>query len=428
MLDALKYLLSPIYTLPAEMLAEIFERTIDEDTHIMDVFRVSQVCSDWRQIAHNIPRLWTGPISVVLDNEDDEWGWEQAHTEGFAEWLARSGALPIPITLTLESAEMYRGLLEEVLKTSSRWRSLRLVFPDPGSPLICQLAQCRLDRLEELDLRRTSFLEPSGGIVPSFITAPRLRKLSMSIYSSPPVLVPWATLTGLTLRHCESPDLALDTLALCVGLVRASVRTVGWFMPPRARHHDLSLDCLRALYFALCEDAEHFTPFFSNISAPVLQELSLNFGGMFTSEQWMEAHFTAFQLHAPNITRLELQYADLTSDELTAAIRHAPSLTHLKLFRCPGFDDSVMSALRYKDGMTPLVPRLHHLVLEGMEHDVTDDILAGMIASRWSTDATLASRSVQPAVARWTHVELWYDLSGHFLLKDIPSDILMTST
>ncbi|KAF7357674.1 hypothetical protein MSAN_01364000 [Mycena sanguinolenta] len=148
---------------------------------------------------------------------------------------------------------------------------------------------------------------------------------------------------------------------------------------------------------------------------------------MRTNEQWMEAHFTAFQLHAPNITQLELQYADLASDEFAAAIRHAPSLTHLKLFQCPGFDDSVINALHYKDGTTPLVPRLHSLVLEDMDQDVTDDILANMIASRWWTDAALASRAVPPQVARWTCVVLWYDLSGHLLLQDMPSDILITS-
>ncbi|KAJ6466413.1 hypothetical protein C8R45DRAFT_1021634 [Mycena sanguinolenta] len=425
----LKSLLSPICTMPPELLAEIFERTIGDDTHVKDAFRISQVCSDWRHVAHRTPQLWTGAIDVALGDLGTRSG--QAHTDGLTAWLARSAALPISITLALRSVAINHDLWEEVLKTSHRWRSLRLYFPDNGLHMIHRLAQRRLDNLEELDLGRTPFLEPLGGVIPSLTAAPRLRLLRMSSSSSLPIpiLVPWANLTDLTL-HCTSPDLALDILALCASIERVFVRTTGWSVLPQARQHNLALHCLRALYFALCEDAEHFTPFFSNISAPALQELCLKFGGieMTTSEQWAGGYFTAFQLQAPNITSLELQYAELISDEFIAVIRHAPTLTHLKLFRCPGFDETAINALRYDDGVTPLVPHLHDLVLESMEHYLPDNILASMIATRWWTDAALASRSVPPAVARWTHVVLWYDLSGHCLLNDIPSDILKTST
>ncbi|KAJ7264904.1 hypothetical protein B0H12DRAFT_986153, partial [Mycena haematopus] len=53
---ALRHLISPIHTLPVELLAEIFELAIGEDDEA--VFRISQVCSDWRQVAHSTPRLW----------------------------------------------------------------------------------------------------------------------------------------------------------------------------------------------------------------------------------------------------------------------------------------------------------------------------------------------------------------------------------
>ncbi|KAJ6466357.1 hypothetical protein C8R45DRAFT_486696 [Mycena sanguinolenta] len=425
-LDTLKYLLSPIYTLPAELLAEIFKRTIDEDTHITDVLRVSQVCSDWRQVAHTTPRLWTGRMFVRLDDEGDDW--EQAHADGWKAWLSRSAALPIPITLSLcQSPYIHQGLLEEVLKTASRWRSLQLDSPNhqDGSFLIRLLAERRLDSLEELDLRHTLYVEHLGG-VPSFTTAPCLRKLGMSISPSVPILVP-CTLTELTLRHCPSPDSALDVIARCAGLVKLTVRTVGWSVLPRARQHNLALNCLRTLSFHLYQDAEHFTPFFNNLSAPALQRISLHFGDMERTEHWTEAHFTAFQLQAPNITQLELRYADLGTDEFIAAILHAPFLTHLKLYRCDCFDDTAITALRYEDGRTPLVPRLHSLAVEGTRR-VTDDILASMIATRWWTDTALALRSDPPAVARWTHVELGYDLSGHSLLQDMPSCILIPLT
>ncbi|KAF8208498.1 hypothetical protein K438DRAFT_275535 [Mycena galopus ATCC 62051] len=54
---AIRHILSPIRTLPVELLAVIFELAISDHTHIKDVFRISQTCSDWRQVAHSTPRL-----------------------------------------------------------------------------------------------------------------------------------------------------------------------------------------------------------------------------------------------------------------------------------------------------------------------------------------------------------------------------------
>ncbi|KAJ7251150.1 hypothetical protein B0H12DRAFT_994479, partial [Mycena haematopus] len=54
---ALRHLISPIHTLPVELLAQIFELAI-RDYIPKDLFRISQVCSHWRQVSHSTPRLW----------------------------------------------------------------------------------------------------------------------------------------------------------------------------------------------------------------------------------------------------------------------------------------------------------------------------------------------------------------------------------
>ncbi|KAJ6466230.1 hypothetical protein C8R45DRAFT_839337, partial [Mycena sanguinolenta] len=65
--DSLRYIIiSPIRTLPIELLVEIFELAIDDKTHIKDVYRISQICADWRKVAHATPQLWTRPICVDL--------------------------------------------------------------------------------------------------------------------------------------------------------------------------------------------------------------------------------------------------------------------------------------------------------------------------------------------------------------------------
>ncbi|KAJ7268128.1 hypothetical protein B0H12DRAFT_1002293, partial [Mycena haematopus] len=54
----LRHLISPIRTLPVELLAEIFELSIGVEMYEKDAFRISHVCSEWRHIAHSTPRLW----------------------------------------------------------------------------------------------------------------------------------------------------------------------------------------------------------------------------------------------------------------------------------------------------------------------------------------------------------------------------------
>ncbi|KAJ7233507.1 hypothetical protein B0H12DRAFT_1327891, partial [Mycena haematopus] len=53
------------------------------------VFRISQVYSDWRQVAHNTPRLWTTDTVIDLrpSRSDEE---EQAYTDGLKACLRSS--------------------------------------------------------------------------------------------------------------------------------------------------------------------------------------------------------------------------------------------------------------------------------------------------------------------------------------------------
>ncbi|KAF8187008.1 hypothetical protein K438DRAFT_1495810, partial [Mycena galopus ATCC 62051] len=83
-------IISPIHTLPVELLAEIFKLAIDGHTHIKDAFQISQVCSDWRQVAHSTPRLWTRRLRVDLRSD-----YSEVYAEGLRAWLARSTPLPI---------------------------------------------------------------------------------------------------------------------------------------------------------------------------------------------------------------------------------------------------------------------------------------------------------------------------------------------
>ncbi|KAF7363974.1 hypothetical protein MSAN_01056000 [Mycena sanguinolenta] len=395
---ALRHLISPIHALPVELLAEMFELAIREYTHVDDVCRVAQVCSRWRQVAHSTPRLWTRPVEIKLRRCNG-----QAYVDALTAWLARSAPLTVPVTLVL-GYNFINHIPDEILRTCPRWRSLRLEVPDstPLSSFVSQLTDFgKFDNLEELDLGTGEEDDPVTFI--SFTTAPRLRKLTTTIFSSAiSILVPWAQLTDLSLTSYFF-NTTLNILAQCPSLVKAAIRTIGWHIFPETRQ-GITLSHLHALSLSfLPESNRDAMQLLDRMSTPALEDLCLDFDSMDVDVAWTQAHLTSFQLRAPNVTQLTLKSSPLTSDDLRTALRYAPSLTHLKIIDCfHCIDDALIVALHYKAGVSPLAPHLHNLLLHDIGDIYTGDILVGMIASRWCTDAELASRPV----ARWTRVQL----------------------
>ncbi|KAJ6512988.1 hypothetical protein C8R45DRAFT_1153646 [Mycena sanguinolenta] len=369
----LRYLIAPIHTLPVELLAEIFDLAIHDDSHVKDTFRISQ-----------------------------------PHYHG------ANDRIP-----------------DEFLSTAPRWSSLQLLV-EHDTPLYFakQLAESRLDNLEELDMGFRDYNFDSPTTVLSLTTAPRLRKFTINIYSNalPSILVPWSQLTDLNLNSF-SPEITLDILVRCTNLIHADIVALEWARFTQVADEIFTLSHLHTLdlYFSKSPGIV----LLDHLSVPALQGLCLNFeyvdmASWPQARNWPQARFTAFQLRAPNITQLDLRHSRLTSDDLLSAIRHAPSLTDLKLRSCYScFDDSLIGVLCYTDAI-PLAPHLHTLLLDDIGDNFTEDIFASMIASRWWTDAELASRIVPPTVARWTRVEL-HTFDSHFLdsLGDLPSDVLV---
>ncbi|KAF7357502.1 F-box domain-containing protein [Mycena sanguinolenta] len=243
--------------------------------------------------------------------------------------------------------------------------------------------------------------------------APRLRKSSITIHlNEPHVLLPWAQLTNLTLDY-PSLDAILDILAQCASLVYASLITSRWHVYVAAvqlTRPPIILSHLHALSLDL-EHPKHMTRFKSVVSAPALEILHLNF---------MSMHHTTrapFLMQSPNITRLEICGShSLTSHELVGTLRHTVLLTHLELAYLTrhSLDDALIDALSCKDGVAPLVPYLHHLVLKKIDtHGFATKAFEHMLLSRWWTDAEITSSP--PVVSRWTQVELRGKYSEQFI-------------
>ncbi|KAJ6515288.1 hypothetical protein C8R45DRAFT_1205575 [Mycena sanguinolenta] len=313
---ALRHLISPIHTLPVELLAEIFELTIRDYLHVQDVFRISQVCSEWRQVVHEVPRLWTGPIRIDLRKLGSIQ--ERIYADGLRAWLNRTAPLTVPVYVQLDySSMMDQHIPEQIMVTAPRWRSLHMDHSWPP-PFFNQLVEAKLDNLEELDMGERDFEFDDADFnddapITSFSTVPRLQKLRLHIYSNRlTILVPWAQLTNLTLGAHYS-NIALDILVQCPNLVRAAVSTTGRFSSPEARQNIAILSHLRVLslpFFGPAGGVMHFLDHLAP-AAFVLEELSVEFGDVLNG-RWSQAHFAAFQRQAPSITHLELKWSSLT--------------------------------------------------------------------------------------------------------------------
>ncbi|KAF8214070.1 hypothetical protein K438DRAFT_1802819 [Mycena galopus ATCC 62051] len=408
----LRFLVAPIRVLPFETLGEIFLLTIcgidSSRRNIRDVFRVTHVCCHWREVAHSIPRLWTGPVTVTPLRVESK---EIRYASNLREWFARSAQLPLPISFA-GSIRNWRvdkcpHITEEVLRVASRWRSLRVrrIAPTLFSQ---RLPELKFDALEELELLEppnwTDDTDFDPTTISSFTTAPQLRKLTIDLACDIPM--PWGQLTEITVHNTDAPP---DILYQCTNLVKASLNITGWVSSPTSTHI-LALDHLRILSVTFAAEQTPGMPFLERLSAPALDELELNF--MFpTAMFWDEATFTAFQLRSPNITKLEIRDwgTHAPSNVIIAAFRHAPFLTHLSVdHSLDSVDDALLHALRYTHGVEPLVPRLHSLALTALEAGemFSEDVLASTIASRCWTDEDLASRSNPPTVVHLGCVKL----------------------
>ncbi|KAJ6510393.1 hypothetical protein C8R45DRAFT_387641 [Mycena sanguinolenta] len=191
---ALRSLIAPIRTLPVELLAEIFELTIDLNQdrvhplryalHVRDAFRVSQVCCQWRHIATGTPRLWTRPFMVNFRQKRDLKE-NEMYADGLQTWLARSAPLPVPINIMglVKKSYLTESGFRTLRSIASRWRSLRM-YRTPCSLVQRLVGHCSLDSLEELVLEHSgSGCDPTT--IPSFTNAPRLRKVTFGTTRRP---------------------------------------------------------------------------------------------------------------------------------------------------------------------------------------------------------------------------------------------------
>jgi hypothetical protein len=198
-------LVSPICKLPIEILQEIFIACLPT-THNPVMSRweppilLTRICSSWRIVAHATPQLWKSIHIDFLCGENFSSTTVGQHLEAIQEWLTRSVAYPLDISIGASGGhyetelnqlldEVYDKIIDTLIQFSGRWREVRFAAPYQALGSITSLPPSKVPLLETLSLdchhqpppgpAQINFTLRDPQSICGVLKAPNLRDLSL---------------------------------------------------------------------------------------------------------------------------------------------------------------------------------------------------------------------------------------------------------
>ncbi|KIM35270.1 hypothetical protein M413DRAFT_32623 [Hebeloma cylindrosporum] len=398
-----------ISQLPAEIICEIFERFMEDDsvhpvfddtprplvsyTCRSDPTKLGQICSRWRAVAVNLPKLWSNiliynpkPSQVYLTNV----------------WLERSGKNPLNLEVDYNSGKRQYDvrseaqILRSFIRHLTRWKKFRFnvsvkvlglfyaLTDSPHKPLI--LESVDLDFHDLLPHRRAE--EGVDGILKYFHSCPTLRQVVWHTRELDrfPQHAP-SQLTHVHARFSVSiddimtflPQIPLIQELQIESLRRPSKDTAGTVSLPLLLQH---LRLLRILSHEV-----RGTSFIARLTCPSLESLEINHSNDFPESNQDLQEIPRF-LHRSGcrLQKLDLRDAgrNITGAELEKCLSDSPlqSLTYLHIW-ISHISDQMVGLLSRKSptGLHQFAPFLETLDLPSCE--TSDGLLANMVSSRW---------------------------------------------
>ncbi|KAJ7155313.1 hypothetical protein C8R46DRAFT_960461, partial [Mycena filopes] len=204
-------LLSPIRTLPPEILQEIFIAGMptrhDVIMHPSQIpLILGQVCAAWRALSRATPVLWASVHVALCVGETSSA--LAARCDLLRRWLARSGdvvplqiSLFVPVGLPLNVT--VKSLVDIIVPYSRRWRSLTLV-PATRSELdpVWKLDREDVPMLESIEVADHAYQSREPPAWRRFIELPRtLRRVALNYFNAATPLpnCAWSCITSLSL-------------------------------------------------------------------------------------------------------------------------------------------------------------------------------------------------------------------------------------
>ncbi|KAJ7654325.1 hypothetical protein B0H17DRAFT_386197 [Mycena rosella] len=365
---------SLIFSLPAEMIAEIFLQATAEDQDADAIripmhfhFVLSQVCGLWRAVAIHTPSLWS---RVVLHLG--------ARTSGFGgittlarTCFERSCELPLALIITssVTNADTIPNLsMDLVLPVRHRIRHLELRLPVVLTESIFKLPKNSLKALRSISVYAIVSADPASWFrsMSGLEGAPHLDRVKLACVHAPGSLIqwrtidlrfdpyvarlPWAQLTDLHLQDLELRcDDAIYALEMATSLVRCALEVrmfeplapvIAFTVPPGQDapappappkpKPPVTLPALLALDLAISGWPSAPADFFDRMILPSLKDLSIKYKDR---QPLPCATLTALQTRSSfSLERFLL--ASRTGDTLLPFLQANPLLSRVQLVFC----------------------------------------------------------------------------------------------
>jgi len=397
----------PIFKLPVELLCDIFAKYIEDERAPVhrdsplplvsyhcrgDPMVLGQVCSTWRDIALNMPSLWS---TILIDKPK----WSQLNRTKI--WLERSRSSQLTLSVVTDydpddrEISASRKILSLFASHITRWHKIDFRLSRDVLKFLHDILSpaSRCNELAAVSLYMYPVRPPapvwedaSVSEVWSIVySSPTLRKVTWSDDRAFKLAknTPFSQLTHLEISLFVSVGEILEVLAQCYRAEEITIRT---FEKP-------SLDCqltppiilpyLRTfkLYSSIA-----LAPLFASMTFGSLETLLISYDGSAMSTigdvpalsdclERSSSRLSAFILHD-----------DKSSEESIVRYLSMPGLASLKLLECGGqLSQKTVNLLNRKDlSNNPLImPVLETLLIDTFD-GVTDSELMGLALSRWN--------------------------------------------
>ncbi|KAJ6468577.1 hypothetical protein DFH09DRAFT_1222456 [Mycena vulgaris] len=405
-------MISPARRLPEDIVRDVFVACLPAHRNPLIISNESplllcQICSHWRQLALSTPRLWAA-VHVVVPNEPKE----QVLAGILDDWLNRSGALPLSISVVFSQTWVDNGhaiarlLLAQLASFSRRWEHLRLNFPHHQLFSAFEtLCPDDVPMLKSIGIRGIG--QPSWAGLDdhpvdsfkfmSFLNNDSLR--SLSIAYEPNLLkmpLPWDRLSSLSVHAFTTCGAAVEILRGCPTLETCVLSIGRGFVtsPPAWHLGSISLPLLRDFTVTgSMHDQANLIAFFSILVLPNLRSLGYSHQCVTFNDPLPIAPLLAT---TPALEQFRLTLSvlpDTGSEVLVECLMAMPLLQRLELEIGPPsmweqnnqLHEALITRLTPRlDGPDVLCPLLQSLDLSGLNDTVSDETLLQLVRGRTS--------------------------------------------
>jgi hypothetical protein len=260
---------------PTEIWAEIFVCCIsanDPSAWIIDKAPVNltRVCSLWRAIALDTPRIWTSLRVLAGHNQKWRKQWDVM--------LERSNGLPLSLQVSWyadlrDNPDIDDGFIEYFplfLGTSSRWKYLRVFLPAPELMRVLNTSAPLLESLTVTGSTAEALHEPHS--------MPNLKSITFHGFHQDPVRwkLPWSQIQELNLQCVIHIDEVIYLLVVCTSVQRCHLHISSPARPPVLAPLRWIQTCSSLKVLSIDTRLHvNLLPFFEAINLPSLQELEL---------------------------------------------------------------------------------------------------------------------------------------------------------